>query len=173
MHDWLGIGLIALGLGLIMAGIVKRTNRIRTPLPAGAIRPEFAAMGEMVRPLILFAVGLVALKISLFYFLFKRQQVAYPIRLRWFDVHAGGLLRVFGGSDDAAIPCGRTDSDNRAGPQRSRVDLVNWPSGVQWEWAIGEFAVLGFLFWELYRLRRTQRQDRAKAQQAEQTPRLD
>ncbi len=40
---------------------------------------------------------------------------------------------------------------------------MNLPSGVQWEWAIGEFAVLGFLFWELYRLRRTQRIDREKA----------
>ena len=43
---------------------------------------------------------------------------------------------------------------------------MNWPSGVQWEWAIGEFAVLGFLFWELYRLRRTQRLDREKARDA-------
>ena len=42
---------------------------------------------------------------------------------------------------------------------------MNWPSGVQWEWAIGEFAVLGFLFWELYRLRRTQRRDREKARE--------
>lgn len=38
------------------------------------------------------------------------------------------------------------------------------PSGSQWEWAIGEFAVLGFLFWELYRLRRSQRRDREKAE---------
>ncbi len=44
---------------------------------------------------------------------------------------------------------------------------MNWPSGVQWEWAIGEFAVLGFLVWELYRLRRTQRRDREKAREAE------
>ena len=42
------------------------------------------------------------------------------------------------------------------------VGGMNWPSGVQWEWAIGEFLVLGFLFWELYRLRRTQRRDREK-----------
>ena len=70
MHDWLGIGLIALGLGLLAAGVVKRRNRIRTALPAGAIRPEYAAMGEMVRPMILFAVGFVALKMSLFYFFF-------------------------------------------------------------------------------------------------------
>jgi hypothetical protein len=43
---------------------------------------------------------------------------------------------------------------------------MDWPSGVQWEWAIGEFAVLGFLFWELYSLRRTQRIDREKARAA-------
>ena len=69
MHDWMGIGLIALGFGLVAAGFLKRRNRIRNPLPAGAIRPEFAAMGEIARPLILFAVGFFALKMSLFYFL--------------------------------------------------------------------------------------------------------
>ena len=47
---------------------------------------------------------------------------------------------------------------------------INWPSGVQWEWAIGEFAVLGFLFWELFHLRRTQRRDRQKAAQAGRRP---
>jgi hypothetical protein len=40
---------------------------------------------------------------------------------------------------------------------------MNLPSGAQWEWAIGEFAVLGFLIWELISLRRTQRRDREKA----------
>jgi hypothetical protein len=44
---------------------------------------------------------------------------------------------------------------------------MNWPSGVQWEWAIGEIIVLPLLFWELYRLRRSQREDREKARQAE------
>jgi hypothetical protein len=44
---------------------------------------------------------------------------------------------------------------------------MSWPEGGQWEWAIGEFAVLMFLFWELYRLRRTQRRDREKANDAE------
>jgi hypothetical protein len=44
---------------------------------------------------------------------------------------------------------------------------MNWPSGVQWEWAIGEIVVVAFLFWELFSLRRTQRRDREKASQAE------
>jgi hypothetical protein len=33
----------------------------------------------------------------------------------------------------------------------------------RWEWAIGEFIVLPLLFFELYRLRRSQRLDRKKA----------
>ncbi|WP_428541823.1 hypothetical protein [Rhodopila sp.] len=44
---------------------------------------------------------------------------------------------------------------------------MNWPHGAQWEWALGEFVVLGFLFWELYSLRRTKRRDREKAQSAD------
>ena len=44
------------------------------PLPDGAIRPEFAAMGEIVRPLILFAVGFFALKMTLFYFVLGGQR---------------------------------------------------------------------------------------------------
>jgi hypothetical protein len=48
---------------------------------------------------------------------------------------------------------------------------MSLPSGVQWEWAIGEFAVLGFLIWELVRLRRTQRRDRERARLAEGAPR--
>ena len=42
---------------------------------------------------------------------------------------------------------------------------MNWPVGVQWEWAIGEFIVLAVLFYELYSLRRTQRLDREKARE--------
>ena len=70
MHDWLGTGLIALGIGLAGASVLKYRSRARAVVRAGDIRPEFAAMGEMVRPMILFCVGFVALKMSLFYFLF-------------------------------------------------------------------------------------------------------
>ena len=43
---------------------------------------------------------------------------------------------------------------------------MNWPSGVQWEWAIGEVIVLPLLFFELYHLRRSQRRDRERAREA-------
>lgn len=43
---------------------------------------------------------------------------------------------------------------------------MSWPIGGQWEWAIGEAIVLPLLFFELYRLRRSQRSDREKAAKA-------
>ena len=47
---------------------------------------------------------------------------------------------------------------------------MKWPHGAQWEWALGEFVVLGILFWELYSLRRTRRRDREAAQRAGPAP---
>jgi len=45
---------------------------------------------------------------------------------------------------------------------------VNWPQSLsEWEWAIGEGIVLPLLFWELYRLRKSQRRDREAKQAAE------
>lgn len=44
---------------------------------------------------------------------------------------------------------------------------MNWPNLGQWEWAIGEAVVLPLLFFELYRLRRSQARDREKARQDE------
>jgi hypothetical protein len=38
----------------------------------------------------------------------------------------------------------------------------------EWEWAIGEAIVLPLLFWELYRLRRSQRRDREAAAKRDQ-----
>jgi hypothetical protein len=79
MHDFLGIGLIALGLGLAVAGVFKYRSRQNTPVPVGAIRPEFAVMGEIVRPMVLFVVGLIAFKMSLFYFVFNGDRLLTPL----------------------------------------------------------------------------------------------
>ena len=87
MRDLPGIALIALGCGLLISGVMKRRARMRVPLPAGAIRPEFAAMGEIVRPMILFAVALVALKTLVFYALFDGARFLSPLTF-------GGFLFV-------------------------------------------------------------------------------
>ena len=78
MRDLPGIALIALGCWLLVAGVMKRRAKIRSPAPAGAIRPEFAAMGEIARPMILFAVGFVALKTAVLYFLFDGARYLPP-----------------------------------------------------------------------------------------------
>lgn len=46
---------------------------------------------------------------------------------------------------------------------------MNWSSLGHWEWAIGEVVVLPLLFFELYRLRRSQRRDREKARAARES----
>lgn len=40
---------------------------------------------------------------------------------------------------------------------------MGWSDLGQWEWAVGEAIVLPLLFFELYRVRRSQRRDREKA----------
>jgi hypothetical protein len=87
MHDWLGWGLIALGLGLMVSAVFKRRSRSRMVVAAGQLRPEFAAMGEIVRPMILGFVGLFAAKMSLYYFLLGGQK--YLTQLDY-----GGLMFV-------------------------------------------------------------------------------
>ncbi len=79
MHDWLGIGLIALGLGLIAAAVRKHQSKKRPVPSVGTIRPEFAAMGDIVRPIILFGVAIFALKMTLFYFIFSGQRFLSPL----------------------------------------------------------------------------------------------
>lgn len=87
MRDLPGLALFALGCGLLVSGIVKRRARMRSPEPAGAVRPAFAEMGEIVRPMILFAVALVALKMSLFYFVLNDRDFLSPLTF-------GGFLFV-------------------------------------------------------------------------------
>jgi hypothetical protein len=79
MHDWLGMGLIPLGVGLLISGVIKRRTRMATVVPAGAIRPEFAAMGDIMRPIILFIVAYFAFKMSLFYFVLGGDKYLSPL----------------------------------------------------------------------------------------------
>lgn len=87
MHDWLGAGLIALGVGLLVSGVMKRQAKLRAVGPPPDIRPEFAAMGEIMRPIILFALGFVALKMTLFYVALGGQRYLSPLDF-------GGILFV-------------------------------------------------------------------------------
>ncbi len=79
MHDWLGLGLIALGLGLMVSAVLKYRTRQRTVILPGQMRPEFAAVGEIVRPIILFGVIFFAAKMSLFYFLLGGKAYLTPL----------------------------------------------------------------------------------------------
>lgn len=47
------------------------------------------------------------------------------------------------------------------------------PHGAQWEWLIGDLALLAFLFWELFKVRRWQRENREKARREAADPPTD
>jgi hypothetical protein len=79
MRDWLGIGLFAPSGALLIAGLVKRRARMEAVVPADAIRPEFAAMGEIARPLILIALAFAGLKMSLLYMVLGGQRFLSPL----------------------------------------------------------------------------------------------
>jgi hypothetical protein len=79
MRDWLGLALIAIGCGLLVSAVFKRRERMRPIEPAARIRPEFAAMGEIVRPLILFAVLFVSAKMTLFYAVLGGDRYLSPV----------------------------------------------------------------------------------------------
>ena len=79
MHDWLGLGLIALGLGLVVSAVLKYRSRQRAVILPGQLRPEFAAVGEIVRPIILFGVVFFAAKMSLFYFVLGGKAYLTPL----------------------------------------------------------------------------------------------
>ena len=89
MHDWMGFGLVALGIGLIVSAARKYRERTGTALIAGQIRPEFAVAGEIMRPIILFIVAFFAFKMSLFYFAFGGNRMLTPLQY-------GGLMFVLG-----------------------------------------------------------------------------
>jgi hypothetical protein len=77
MHDWLEAGLIALGGGLLVSGVMKRQAKLRAP--ALDIRPELAAMGEIIRPILLFGLGFVGLKMTLSYVALGGQRFLSPL----------------------------------------------------------------------------------------------
>jgi hypothetical protein len=74
MHGWLGIAMIPLGLGMAYAAFMKRRSRMTSVTPAGQIRPEFAMMGEIMRPVVLFVVGIFAVEMIAVYFVFGGSQ---------------------------------------------------------------------------------------------------
>ena len=79
MHGWLGIALIAFGLAVVAFGFVKRGQRRNRVLPPGSIRPEFAGMSAIVRPLLLWFLGLIAAETCIHYFMFGGRTLMAPL----------------------------------------------------------------------------------------------
>jgi hypothetical protein len=116
MRDLPGLLLIVLGVGLLLSAAIKRRARMRAAEPAGAIRPEFVAMGQMMRPLLLFAVALIAVKSVVFYLLFDGGRWLSPLTFGGFmfvlAAYAAWLILVLRPpltrtSSEAAAPVGR------------------------------------------------------------------
>ena len=74
MHGWLGMAMIPVGIGMAVAAFMKRRSRMSPVSSAGQIRPEFAAMSEIVRPIVLFFIGAFAVQMIMLYFVFGGQQ---------------------------------------------------------------------------------------------------
>jgi cation transporter-like permease len=81
------MAMLPVGLGLAGAAVMKRRSRAQTVIREGDIRPEFAVMGQIMRPIILFLVCLFAAKMTLFYFLLGGQKFLTPLDY-------GGILFV-------------------------------------------------------------------------------
>jgi hypothetical protein len=79
MHGWLGMAMIPIGIGMAVAASMKLRNRLSVASPAGQIRPEFAAMGEIMRPIVLFVIGIFAAEMILLYFVFGGQRFMTPL----------------------------------------------------------------------------------------------
>ncbi len=88
MHDWLGPALFAAGVALIGYGWVKRGKRRRVVYPAGSIRPEYVGMSELVRPLLLLALGFFAAETTFHYFVLGGNGLITPVDF-------GGILFLF------------------------------------------------------------------------------
>ena len=72
----------------LRSALMKRQAKVRAAVgPAPDIRPRFQAMGEIVRPILLFGLGFVALKMAAFYFLLGGSDYLTPLDF-------GGLLFV-------------------------------------------------------------------------------
>jgi acyl-CoA synthetase (AMP-forming)/AMP-acid ligase II len=74
MHGWLGMAMIPIGIGMAVAAFMKHRSRMSNASSAGQMRPEFAAMGEIMRPIVLFVVGIFAAEMILLYFVFGGRQ---------------------------------------------------------------------------------------------------
>ena len=79
MHGWLGMAMIPIGIGMAVAAFMKRRSRMSTASSAGQMRPEFAAMGEIMRPIVLFVIGIFAAEMILLYFVFGGRQFMTPL----------------------------------------------------------------------------------------------
>jgi hypothetical protein len=79
MHGWLGIALIVVGSGLIGFGFVKRRTRAATVHPPGSMRPEFAGMSGIVRPLLLWVIGFFAAETCVHYFMLGGRALMGPL----------------------------------------------------------------------------------------------
>jgi len=89
MRNLLGLGLIVLGSGTLVHAGFKRRAKLRPVDPANAVRPQFQAMGEIMRPIILFCIVVVAAKMSFFYLVLGGGGLLTPLDF-------GGMLYALG-----------------------------------------------------------------------------
>ena len=106
MHDCLGIGLIALGLGLAVAGVFKHRSRQNTPVEVARSGQSSPSWVRSCGQWCCSWVGLIGLKMSLFYFVFGGDRFLTPLDYWRTCICTGVLLRISGGwrpRNDAAV----------------------------------------------------------------------
>jgi hypothetical protein len=101
MDALLGFGLTVLAIGFV--GLGWRKRQARRQIPAGAIRPEFAVIGEIMRPILLLLVAVLAVKITVFYFLFEGRRYMSPA------VFTGTMLVLAGYATYVTLALQRTN----------------------------------------------------------------